>query len=686
MARFNHSRFQAPTQSHKLQGKWRRQKTLAHFATAAVLIYAADTSAETLRLGDDTSASKDTVTIGDKSSTKGGNSVALGIGAKSGTDKTIETTAIGSFSSAFGEGSTALGGQSNANGDFTAAVGGHAKAFGTGSIAAGYRATAGTDENANATAVGSRAEATGARSTALGTSAQARESSSVAIGDTADATRQDSLAIGTRAKASGSSTVALGKSALADGDQAIAVGVNAKAGDSGVSDTIAVGASAQATGNRATAIGSQAKATGSGSWAAGYLSIASGQSSAAIGASSEASGKQSIAIGTSSKATAENSVALGSGSKATRANTVDIGTRTLTSIHAGTEDGDAINVKQLEGVTAALGGSSTVDANGAIVAPSYLVGGVTHSTVGGALTNLDTRVSDNTSDIEKINESLTSSSGSVLGVSYDSAEKDVVTFGGASGTRLTNIAAGQLAPGSTDAINGAQIFDLTSRFNAKIDGLDVRVTSLESNEGTGGGTNTGGRGDGGGGGGGSESGSGSESESESGGSSGIGHTSHSSVVDGPNGATSIGVGSELPTDHALSVGATGSERRIVHVGAGQVGTDAVNLDQLNAARNSAVGESQSYTDLRFGQTRSRIDEVGRTAYSGVAMAMAMPNIAPTKAGSTVVAAGSAGFQGYAALGLGVTYRSPNGQMLLNGAFAYSDSGGAAARVQVGYEF
>ncbi|MEJ0004503.1 MAG: YadA-like family protein [Pararobbsia sp.] len=52
----------------------------------------------------------------------------------------------------------------------------------------------------------------------------------------------------------------------------------------------------------------------------------------------------------------------------------------------------------------------------------------------------------------------------------------------------------------------------------------------------------------------------------------------------------------------------------------------------------------------------------------------MPNISPAKPGSTVVAAGTGGFQGYGAFGLGVTYRSPNGQVLVNGAVALFEFG------------
>lgn len=47
-----------------------------------------------------------------------------------------------------------------------------------------------------------------------------------------------------------------------------------------------------------------------------------------------------------------------------------------------------------------------------------------------------------------------------IAVKYDSTAKDTVTLGGASGTTITNVKAGNIAAGSTDAVNGSQLFDL----------------------------------------------------------------------------------------------------------------------------------------------------------------------------------------------------------------------------------
>jgi autotransporter adhesin len=488
-------------------------------------------------------------------------------------------------------------------------------------------------------------------------------------------------------------------------DASIAIGNLAQAGSASANMSTAIGTSSYAIGTGSLALGADSNATrlyaigvgnessaeGESSIAIGRLSKTTGLESIAVGISTQASGAASVALGRHAQASGARSVALGADSNATRDNSVDIGNRVITHVGVGTLDTDAANIQQLKGVAAALGGGATVNASGAIVAPSYRVGGTVHQTVGSALTNLDERVDENTNSLQTINNTIQDAVTSARIVSYEDSTFATVKFAGASGTRLTNIAAGDISATSSDAINGAQIASLSRSFDAKIDGLDLRVTGLETTPGGGGangnnGSNGSNGSDGNAGANGGNGNAGIDGSSGSNGGNGANGERPGLVAAGPGGATAIGVGSELPTDHALSVGAAGNERRITHVADGVNGTDAVNFNQLTRAREAAVDQSKQYTDLRFGQTQARIDEVGRTAYSGIAMAMAMPNIAPTKAGSTVVAAGTAGFQGYAALGLGVTYRSPNGQMLLNGALAYSGSGGSAARVQVGYEF
>jgi autotransporter adhesin len=84
--------------------------------------------------------------------------------------------------------------------------------------------------------------------------------------------------------------------------------------------------------------------------------------------------------------------------------------------------------------------------------------------------------------------------------------------------------------------------------------------------------------------------------------------------------------------------------------------------------------------------QSSVNSVARAAYSGVAAAMAMPNLTPREPGKTIVAAGVANYKGYTAMGVGGTYRSQDSRWLVNGALSLTPHGDTGVRAQVGYEF
>jgi trimeric autotransporter adhesin len=81
-----------------------------------------------------------------------------------------------------------------------------------------------------------------------------------------------------------------------------------------------------------------------------------------------------------------------------------------------------------------------------------------------------------------------------------------------------------------------------------------------------------------------------------------------------------------------------------------------------------------------------ITSLQRSAFGGVAAAMAMPNLMPSAPGKTVVGAGVANYKGYSAFSAGATYRSASGHWLVNGAASVSQGGDVGVRAQAGYEF
>ena len=82
---------------------------------------------------------------------------------------------------------------------------------------------------------------------------------------------------------------------------------------------------------------------------------ASGGDSVAIGPNAQATGSAAVALGNDATASAAGSVAIGSGAVANRANTVSVGAagseRQVVNVADGTQDTDAVNVRQLQAVS-----------------------------------------------------------------------------------------------------------------------------------------------------------------------------------------------------------------------------------------------------------------------------------------------------------------------------------------------
>src|SRR5260363_49640 len=64
---------------------------------------------------------------------------------------------------------------------------------------------------------------------------------------------------------------------------------------------------------------------------------------------------------------------------------VNLNDNKITKLKNGTEDQDAVNVGQLRGILTALGGGAAIDKDGAIHAPTYIIGNENFHDVGAAL-------------------------------------------------------------------------------------------------------------------------------------------------------------------------------------------------------------------------------------------------------------------------------------------------------------
>ncbi len=237
----------------------------------------------------------------------------------------------------------------------------------------------------------------------------------------------------------------------------------------------------------------------------------------AVGSYATTSGTNGVAVGSQAYTPSADAVALGAGSVANQQNTVSVGndgtasfkiqnadgsygtvanpanTRRIVNMAAGHGDTDAVNVAQLRSVTAALGAGATLDANGALKAPAYVVSGATYGDVGRAVAALDagsvkydgqshasitldgasgtvlSNVAPGALNRDAVNVGQLRAAGLVVDpggnvtnafVAYDDLTKSVVTLGGAQGTRITHLAPGGVSGASSDAINGAQLYRL----------------------------------------------------------------------------------------------------------------------------------------------------------------------------------------------------------------------------------
>ncbi|WP_153102057.1 YadA-like family protein [Paraburkholderia hayleyella] len=168
--------------------------------------------------------------------------------------------------------------------------------------------------------------------------------------------------------------------------------------------------------------------------------------------------------------TAKDKLTLGGGADGT----------TLTNVKAGGSPMDAVNVTQLSGVTDALGGGATINADGTLKAPSYIVQGTTANNVGTALSSLDTVTTKNTKDIAKNTGDITNLETAVNNISTGSlglVEQDPITkaiavgktlegssvdLTGLKGPRqLRGVAPGAISAASTDGLNGAQLYGMS---------------------------------------------------------------------------------------------------------------------------------------------------------------------------------------------------------------------------------
>ncbi|NLN66787.1 MAG: hypothetical protein GX143_01305, partial [Alcaligenaceae bacterium] len=241
----------------------------------------------------------------------------------------------------------------------------------------------------------------------------------------ASATGDDSVAIGPQAVSSGLNSVALGFMTQAQAENAFAAGFKAIATESGA---IALGQEAQAQAENAFAAGTNALVSAQNATAVGANTDATGVNASAFGNGAQAIAGSALALGDGAVAEGLNSTAMGTGANAQKANSMALGTN-ATAYHEG---------------SVALGSGSVTGTVNVTRTPDATVDGVKYD-FAGAQTSVTSTVSVGSVGNERT---------------------------------ISNVAAGQLNEGSTDAINGSQLHATNKAVTALGNNLDTFGASV----------------------------------------------------------------------------------------------------------------------------------------------------------------------------------------------------------------
>lgn len=312
--------------------------------------------------------------------------VAIGTSAHA---EAVHSIGMGTYARASAENAISLGTSSSASGVQSIAIGGAMRgaeapsASGTQSIAIGAKTSANSESSI---AMGSTATASGVATTAIGSEVLAKQHGSTAIGNQVKVEGNKSVGLGFQVTSKQDGTTAIGYITNVLGNQSVGIGSNMTVGEN-AGGAVAIGYMSSVTGQSGIGIGSNGTS-------------ASADSTIALGNTSKASGTSAIAIGKNSNAALAHSVALGEGSTTAEADgnatngyltndavnntgngVVSVGNggsilRRITSVASGTNDNDAINVKQLKALRNAsistvsvVNGATTTD-----LVPSTTVG------------------------------------------------------------------------------------------------------------------------------------------------------------------------------------------------------------------------------------------------------------------------------------------------------------------------
>lgn len=456
--------------------------------------------------------------------------------------------------------------------------------------------------------------AAGTSAIAVGVSAHASGDYSVAAGSYASA-GSGSVALGAGVSATGSESTALGVRSRADSDHSLAVGWRTSVA-ANAADSLAIGSFTQVNAVGSGGIGKDNVVSGAGSYAIGNGNQVLGADSFVLGSNITARGKNSVVLGANSDGSLDNVLSVGDVGSERRivhvapgvgaADAVNmsqlnaLGERTnglvaydtvdkrvvtlggqasapavtLTNLKAGVlsaQSSDAVNGAQLNATNSNVQDVATSLATLTQAEPlklAYTNDSKSNIVLGGTGGTIISNLKAGVADQDAVNVAQLKSAGlidptgnTLAAIIYDtkadgSVNRSSVTLGGSGATlpvALHNVAPGVVKAGSTDAINGDQLFQTKQLVDGLQNGAALKYfvsnTTLAAAA-----------------------------------ANGLNATAIGGNAQAIAGNTvALGANSVADRLNSVSVGAAGNERQITNVQAGTADTDAVNVSQLKSA-------------------------------------------------------------------------------------------------------
>ncbi|EOA4700312.1 YadA-like family protein [Escherichia coli] len=480
--------------------------------------------------------------LGQMSKSSGNRAAALGSGANAAGDHSLAlggaTNAQGEYSVAIGRAATtdsnyalSMGYMAKANGLYSLAMGAGSATSNDNAIAIGNKTQA---LGVNSTALGNASQASGESSIALGSTSEASEQNAIALGQGSIASKVNSIALGSNSLSSGENAIALGEGSAAGGSNSLAFGSQSRANGN---DSVALGVGAAAATDNSVAIGAGSTTDASNTVSVGNSATKRKIVNMAAGAISNTS---TDAINGSQLYTISDSVAkrLGGGatvgsdgtvtavSYALRSGTYNnVGdalsgidnntlqwnktagafsanhganaTNKITNVAKGTVSAtstDVVNGSQLYDLQqdallwngTAFSAAHGTEATSKItnVTAGNLTAGSTDAVNGSQLKTTNDNVTTNTTNIATNTTNITNLTDAVNGLGDDSLlwNKTAGAFSAAHGTdatsKITNVKAGDLTAGSTDAVNGSQLKTTNDNVSTNTTNIATNTTNI----------------------------------------------------------------------------------------------------------------------------------------------------------------------------------------------------------------